>query len=124
MNKLSASRIKVAQTCSWQYWAKYILKLPDKSNDGAKRGSICHLVFECLGNPRHKKHYTKILRSKNIFASEPVKRLVLKHARKEQVDDQENIDLIKDMTLNGLNYDFLAKKMASQQKVFQKKNLI
>ena len=96
MNKLSASRIKVAQTCSWQYWAKYVLKLPDKSNDGAKRGSICHLVFECLGNPRHKKHYTKILKSKNIFASEPVKRLILKHARREQVDDQENLDLIKD----------------------------
>ena len=55
MNKLSASRIKVAQTCSWQYWTRYILKLPDKSNDGAKRGTICHLVFECLGNPRHKK---------------------------------------------------------------------
>ena len=75
MNKLSASRIKVAQTCSWQYWAKYILKLPDKSNDGAKRGSICHLVFECLGNPRHKKHYSKILKNKDIFASKPVEKL-------------------------------------------------
>ena len=121
MNKLSASRIKVAQTCSWQYWAKYILKLPDKSNDGAKRGSICHLVFECLGNPRHKKHYTKILRSKNIFASEPVKRLVLKHARKEQVDDQENIDLIKDMTLNGLNYDFFGKENGKPTKSISEK---
>ena len=77
MNKLSASRIKVEQTCSWQYWAKYVLKLPDKSNDGAKRGSICHLVFECLGNPRHKKHYVKILKNKNIFASKAVEKLVI-----------------------------------------------
>lgn len=110
MNKLSASRIKVAQTCSWQYWAKYILKLPDKSNDGAKRGSICHLVFECLGNPRHKKHYSKILKNKDIFASKPVERLVMKHAIKDQVDDKENIKLIKDMTLNGLEYDFFGKE--------------
>ena len=110
MNKLSASRIKVAQTCSWQYWAKYILKLPDKSNDGAKRGSICHLVFECLGNPRHKKHYSKILKNKDIFASKPVEKLVMKHAIKDQVDDEENIKLIKDMTLNGLQYDFFGKE--------------
>ena len=110
MNKLSASRIKVAQTCSWQYWAKYILKLPDKSNDGAKRGSICHLVFECLGNPRHKKHYLEILKNKDIFASKPVERLVMKHAIKDQVDDKENIKLIKDMTLNGLEYDFFGKE--------------
>ena len=110
MNKLSASRIKVAQTCSWQYWAKYILKLPDKSNDGAKRGSICHLVFECLGNPRHKKHYNKILKNKNIFSSPAIKRLVMRHAVREQVDDEENISLIKDMTLNGLQYDFFGKE--------------
>ena len=47
---LSASRIKTAQSCSWLYWFKYILKAPDKSNDGAKRGTICHLVFELLGD--------------------------------------------------------------------------
>ena len=42
---LSASRIKTAQSCSWLYWCKYKLKLPDTSNDGARRGSICHLIF-------------------------------------------------------------------------------
>jgi hypothetical protein len=121
MNKLSASRIKVAQTCSWQYWAKYILKLPDKSNDGAKRGSICHLVFECLGNPRHKKHYNKILKNKNIFASEAVKKLVMRHATKEEVDDEENISLIKDMTLNGLQYDFFGKENGRPTKSISEK---
>ena len=121
MNKLSASRIKVAQTCSWQYWAKYILKLPDKSNDGAKRGSICHLVFECLGNPRHKKHYSKILKNKDIFASKPVEKLVMKHAIKDQVDDEENIKLIKDMTLNGLEYDFFGKESGKPTKSISEK---
>ena len=93
MNKLSASRIKVAQTCSWQYWTRYILKLPDTSNDGARRGTICHLVFECLGNPRHKKHYNKIIKNKDIFASKSVKRLVLKNAKAVNVDDKDNLKL-------------------------------
>ena len=106
MNKLSASRIKVAQTCSWLYWTKYILKLPDRSNDGAKRGTICHLIFECLGNPRHKNHYKKILKNKDAFSSAPVRYLTEKNAKQLGVFDEENIKLIKDMILAGLNYDF------------------
>ena len=49
--------------CSWQYWCKYQLKLPDKTNDGALKGSIVHLVLECLGKKRHKKHYKTILKT-------------------------------------------------------------
>ena len=56
---LSASKIKTLQSCSWLYWCKYHLKLPEESNSGASRGTICHLIFECLGNPRHKHHYKK-----------------------------------------------------------------
>ena len=56
---LSASRIKTAESCSWLYWCKYKLKLPDRSNDGARRGSICHLIFELLGEPRRKKYFDK-----------------------------------------------------------------
>ena len=104
--KLSASRLKTAKTCSWLYWVKYHLKLPDKSNDGASRGSICHLLFECLGNDRHKKTYRKIIKSKDIFASSAVERLVKKHAALLNVDDDDNIKMIKDMTLAGLEYDF------------------
>lgn len=103
---LSASRIKTAQECTWTYYAKYILKLPDKSNDGASRGWICHLIFECLGNPRHKHHYDKVIKERDIFTSRAIEKLVYKHAYKLNVADDENIELIKDMTLNGLLYDF------------------
>lgn len=110
MNKpetsLSASRIKTAQSCSWLYWTKYKLNLPDKGNDGSSRGSICHLVFELLGVPKRKKLFKKIVKAKDIFASKSIERLVMKHARKLSVADDENIALIKEMTLNGLNYDF------------------
>jgi len=103
---LSASRIKTAQGCSWLYWCKYKLKLPDTSNDGARRGSICHLIFEVLGDPRHRKHYDKIMKEQDIFCVPCVERLVMKHARREGVDDEDNIQMIKEMTFNGLSYDF------------------
>lgn len=108
---LSASKIKAAQACSWLYWCKYGLKLPDSSNDGARRGSICHLIFEVLGNKRHKKHFTKIMSTQDIFSVESVKRLVMKHAIKEGVADDANIQMIKDMTFNGLSYDFFGENM-------------
>ena len=50
ITKLSASRIKTAQTCSWTYWCNYKLKLPDAGNDGSSRGTICHNIFELLGD--------------------------------------------------------------------------
>ena len=111
--KLSASRLKTAKTCSWLYWSKYHLKLPDKSNDGASRGSICHLLFECFGNKRHKATYRKIIKSQDIFASPAVERLVRKHAVALSIDDDENIQMVKDMTLAGLEYDFFGSKRGS-----------
>ncbi len=111
--KLSASRLKTAKTCSWLYWSKYHLKLPDKSNDGASRGSVCHLIFECLGNPRHKKTFKKLIKSQDIFSVPSIKKLVYKHAVKLGIDDDENINLVKQMTLAGLNYDFFGLKRGS-----------
>lgn len=106
MKALSASRIKTLQKCSWSYFCNYHLRLPDKGNDGANRGTICHLIFEVLGNPRHKKHYNKIIRNGDVFASKSVERLIMKWAVKLKVDDDDNMELIKKMTLNGLVYDF------------------
>ena len=106
LTPLSASRIKKAQSCSWSYWASYILKVPDKSNDGASRGWICHLIFELLGNPRHRPIYDELILKDDIFACEPIRRLVGYHARKLNVNDKENLQLINDMTLAGLHFDF------------------
>jgi hypothetical protein len=111
INSLSASKIKTLQSCSWVYYSKYILGIPDSGNDGSSRGTVCHLIFEVLGNPRHKKKYNNIIKKKDVFAEESVKRLILKHAKILKVDDDENIELIKDMTLNGLMYDFFGSKL-------------
>ena len=103
---LSASKIKTLQSCSWLYWCKYHLKLPEASNDGANRGTICHLVFECLGNPRHKKHYNTIKKNNSVWKCEAIKKLIIIHAKKLGVYDLENLNLINEMILNGINYDF------------------
>ena len=50
--KLSASRIKTAQSCSWIYWNKYKQNLPDTNNDGARRGTVCHNTFEFLSKQK------------------------------------------------------------------------
>lgn len=119
---LSASRIKTLQSCSWLYWCNYILKMPDKKNDGSSRGTICHLIFEVLGNKRHKKHFNKIMKTQDVFSVESIKRLIIKHAKILEVDDFENIALIKQMIFNGLSYDFLAKNSEHPQNLSRSVN--
>jgi len=109
MTPISASRLSLLNQCSFKYWCRYGPdKLPDTTNEGACRGSVCHTVFEVLGNPRHKKEYEKIIKAQSISGSPSVKRLVLSSAKrqKERVDDIENLKLINQMILEGLNYDF------------------
>lgn len=110
-NYLSASKIKTLQSCSWLYWCKYHLKLPEEGNDGASRGTICHLIFECLGNPRHKKHYVKILKKKSVWSVPSIKKLIIYHAKKLNIFDKENMDLVNEMIINGLSYDFFGNDM-------------
>lgn len=118
---LSASKIKTFQSCSWLYWCKYHLKLPEDSNDGANRGTICHLVFECLGNPRHKHHYNKIIKEGSVWKSAALKRLILYHAKILNVYDLDNLNLINDMIMNGVKYDFFGKDEGKPTKALSEK---
>jgi len=51
MLKVSASRLKTFLTCRYQYYCKYVLKLPDESGDKANLGSAIHTILECLERP-------------------------------------------------------------------------
>ncbi len=106
---LSASRIKVFEDCSWLYWAQYHLKLPQNNNEGAKKGTVCHLVFEVLLNPRHKKHYNVITKNNHVNASQPIVRLIRKHLKKLEIDTDPIFENINDMILVGLNNEFFVK---------------
>ena len=105
---LSASRLKTLETCSWAYWCNYHLKLPQKQNEGASRGTVCHLVFEMLIKKKHKKHFDKISKHDSIDGSPAVVRLIMKHLRKMEANsdlpmtNDENVNLIRDMIMVGL----------------------
>ncbi len=103
---LSASRIKLLETCSWLYWARYHLNMPDKSNDGARRGTICHLVFELLLTKRHKKHFTSMMKREGLDGSPAIDRLIKKHLDKQQMHTQENYEMIRNMIWVGISNDF------------------
>jgi len=102
---LSASRIKTLETCSWVYWNNYHTKVPQRSNDGSDRGTICHTVFELLLNKRHLENYKRIIKKNAIDGDKGVDRLVKKLAKKVKLDDS-NYKLLNDMILVGLKHDF------------------
>lgn len=116
--RLSASRIKTLQSCSWSYYSNYILKLPQKNNSGAMRGTIAHLIFEILSNQRHHKYVKKIIKNGSCESVPSVWKLILKTARKIGLDLDEtvkplkkepeitNLQCIDKMILVGLKFDF------------------
>ena len=116
LTKLSASRIKTAQQCSWTYWCNYKLKLPQSGNDGSSRGTICHNVFELLGD-HHKSEFNKIIKEGTIWNTKVVASQVKKEAEELSVSDKENLDLIDEMIVNGLSVislEILKKNLSSQ----------
>jgi hypothetical protein len=104
---LSASKIKTLDTCSWLYQTKYIFKLPDTANDGSSRGSVVHLILEMLLT--RKEYVTKILAANDVKAVPSVWRLTVKDAKKRNVADETNLQMINEMTITGLKYDFYCK---------------
>jgi hypothetical protein len=127
---LSASTIKELEKCTWRYWCKKVLMLPDKGNAGSSRGSICHDIFEILLNTRHKKHYDLIMDAYTIKASPAVYRLVLSKFKKDQYLDEidnkgnDNLELIDAMICNGLRYNFYrdGEKMYAPETYFEIKS--
>jgi len=106
LTPLSASRIKTAQNCSWTYFCKYVLKLPESTNEGASKGWICHLIFELLGDEKHAFHLKKTLKEGSIYASNALQRLVTLHANRLGINYDEALVDMDEMTLKGLKYDF------------------
>ena len=103
---LSASRIKTLETCSWVYWAKYHLNTPDAGNDGARRGTICHLILELLLKERHKKHFDNIKNKSSIQASPSVDRMLIKYLKQNKMFNDENYKMCDEMIVVALNNDY------------------
>jgi hypothetical protein len=98
-----------------------MLKLPQKGNDGSNRGTICHSIYELLGQEKHQNHYNKIIQSGTIKGSDAVSRLIRNHAKKLKVSDDENMDLIDTMTVRGLLYDFFGQDLDEPEEAISEK---
>tara|TARA_Y100000310_G_scaffold344636_1_gene458459 strand:- start:7734 stop:8702 length:969 start_codon:yes stop_codon:yes gene_type:complete len=107
--KLSASRIKSLEDCSWKYWCNYHLKIPQTQNDGACRGLVCHTIFELLLDKKHKKHFSLIMKKGFTEASVAVTRLTKSLLKKSHCYNEENFQMCLDMIYVGLNSDFFGK---------------
>ena len=111
--RLSASRLKTVADCSWVYWCKYILRLEDESNDGARRGTVTHLVLECLLKKRRWKLYKKIVKEKDLELFPNIVNLIRRSMKDEGIVNEldnkgnDNYELIKKMIMVGLTTDFL-----------------
>mgnify|MGYP003131615808 CR=1 FL=1 len=119
--KLSASRIKTAAECSWKYYAKYSLKLPDPTNDGASRGTVCHAILEVLSREDRQSYFDKICATGDIFSVPAVGKLAMTLAKRLEVDDKDNLELINFMTVNGLEHDYFGADPISPSQAFSEK---
>ena len=105
-SKLSASRIKSLEDCSWKYWCNYHRKIPQTQNDGACRGLVCHTIFELLLNRKHKDHFTLIMEKGFTEASPAITRLTKNLLKKGGCCSEENFQMCLEMIYVGLNSDF------------------
>jgi hypothetical protein len=90
--------------------------MPDKTNSGALRGTVCHNVFEYLLKDRHKKHFKSILTKGSITGSEAVNRYVHSYLRRCEIEKfgketyEENYELVDNMIVVGLRAEFFGKE--------------
>ena len=117
---LSASRIKNLKSCSFSYYLNYILRLPQKSHPATSVGTICHLIFEVLGDPKRRKYFDKIIKKKNLYSVKSIKRLVAKHIKKENLG-KEHLPIINELSLKGLNFDFFGEGAGLPDEVVSEK---
>jgi hypothetical protein len=49
---VSPSKLKLWSSCKWAFYARYRLKLPDPGNEKTHLGTLLHLIFQVLADPK------------------------------------------------------------------------
>lgn len=106
MVKLSASRISTALKCSFQYYFKYVVKTPDASNTGAKKGTVTHQILECLLRENRKPIVEIIIKNNDPFCIPSIKRMAEIWARKLEIFEKDEMAQISKFILTALKIDF------------------
>ena len=114
---LSASRIKTLQSCSWEFYSLYYLKVPNPDNTGSIMGSTVHQVFEYLGKEKRRDYFDTLIKTQKLKSVQSVYRYCLAFLRSKGLNPFDEclsaqkekisfIDLVERMIFAGLNYDF------------------
>lgn len=105
--RLSASKISLYNKCSFLYWLKYgESNFPDPGNSGSKRGSVVHAILECLIKEKRRDLVSKLLENQNLYIYPPIIRLIIILARKLNIYNKEDLELIHTFILKALSLDF------------------
>lgn len=107
---LSASKIDKFHDCSALYAARYLFNVPDKSNDGANRGSVVHDLLELLLKKKHLNKYQIIIYFNTCKKVPVIWRYIRLLARKYNVCDNTNLDMIDDFIIVALKNNFFGPK--------------
>tara|TARA_R110000772_G_scaffold249530_1_gene363765 strand:- start:8164 stop:9171 length:1008 start_codon:yes stop_codon:yes gene_type:complete len=121
--RLSASRLITLKKCSWVYYSKYTLKLRDKTNDGAMRGTVTHAILECLLKDNRRDVVKELLEAKTTKNNKEITRFI--SLKRHQVgithekDNKgvDNYNLIDKMIIIGLKFDFFCEDEAKPSKL-------
>lgn len=103
---VSPSRIKQLETCSYSFYLKEILKMPETTHPKALVGTCCHSIFEFLRLPRRRKYYDLIKKEKTIYCVPSLRIYVDKFALKHNIaaDLIFDIDNMVQIGLFGINF--------------------
>ena len=121
---LSKSRIDQYEKCSWAYWAKYHLKIPDVTYQRTMIGNVVHSILESMLCDKRRDIVESIVKSKDIYSYKPMTRFV---RMLSLLHGLENIewDLINDLVLTAFSLGFFGKEGAEilpPEKKFEHKN--
>ena len=107
VRRLSASRLKLLNDCSFRFYASEYLKWPEKVWPRTHVGTLAHAVFEALYPEKHRDHYNRIKLAGTITASPAIMRLLKIWQWKTKVSDDLMAD-IDPMVMLVINHtDFL-----------------
>lgn len=106
---ISKSRIEQYEKCSWAYWCKYHLKIPDHKHQRTMIGTVVHSILENMIHPKRKKIVSSIRKKKDIYSFKPMRRFVNNLARHNDLEFIE-WDLINNLVLTAFSLDFYGGK--------------
>ena len=101
---LSYSKIKTLDTCSFLFYCRYILNLPEESNTGAKLGTVLHELVEILSN---RGKYEKLVTDIKYKTYPPsLNRLIKRKLKKQDILNDENFESVQSFLTIAVTHDF------------------